>query len=97
MKNVTVIFREFSFDCEPRAVEFEADNYTLLGQETENPAYVITKGTVEPVSNIFIDFDSVLAIGWSEDMESMIRMIERMIDKNEREREDTKNALNALK
>ena len=68
-RKVTVIFNLY---CPP--VEFEADSFALLGQESQNPVYAITRE--DPASNVFIEFGQVLAIGFSEDMKNLAKAVE---------------------
>ena len=71
-RKIVVIFKEISSHwADP--VEFEGDTFTLLNETTDYPVYAIINE--DPVSNVFIEAGGVLAIGFKEDMASLVKSI----------------------
>lgn len=66
-RKVTVIFTDDKEEY--RIVELEADDYQLYGAEGEHAVYILTrysKNSKDPGIKLFINYDAVLAIGFSD-------------------------------
>lgn len=68
-RKVTVIFTDDREEY--RVVEIEADDFSLYGETGEKAVYILTryaKSDKEMGIKMFINFDSVFAIGFSDHM-----------------------------
>lgn len=74
-RKVTVIFTDDKEEY--RTVEFEADDFCLYGENGEHSVYVLTRyarNDQEIGIKLFINYDAVLAIGFSDHMKPLAEL-----------------------
>lgn len=92
-RKVTVIFTDDKEEY--RIVELEADDFCLYGENGEHSVYILTRfarNDQEQGIKLFINYDAVLAIGFSDHMKPLAELFVK-----QEVREDLKELENVYK